>query len=173
MFEKYRAKMMNNAQRLYVTLKMVPLNKIEMHDLTIKLMWLYKWDANTRIKNNISIRITAYLYCVGEVFMPRSPEPKSQVRLQWHCCHQLAHVTLTCPRMIFQPFTCLAKCSTIQSIVQYNNTIIKWYVVESSEVLSVEFNYLQGVLMWCCMSIMPWILHNFGDSNPVFIKLTL
>ena len=38
MFEKYRAKMMNNAQRLYVTLKMVPLNKIEMHDLTIKLM---------------------------------------------------------------------------------------------------------------------------------------
>ena len=55
--------------------------------------------------------------------MPRSPEPKSQVRLQWHCCHQLAHVTLMCPRMIFQPFTCLAKCTTIQSNVQYNNKV--------------------------------------------------
>ena len=129
MFEKYRAKMMNNAQQLYVTLKMVPLNKIEMHDLTIKLMWLYKWDANTRIKNNISIRITAYLYCVGEVFMPKSPEPKSQVRLQWHCCHQLAHVILTCPRMIFQPFTCLAKCTTIQSNVQYNKKVEILYTI--------------------------------------------
>ena len=72
--------MMNNAQRLYVTLKMVPPNKIEMHDLTIKLMCLYKWDANTRIKNNISTSFPYFgvkLSCVWLMFALRkkSNEP--------------------------------------------------------------------------------------------------